>query len=101
MCIRIVTAISEHAGSHRSHHDSRSTIPRTAKPGREQPHEHSCLDTDHLSVLETNVDDLNPEFYEHVMDRLFAAGALDVFFAPIQMKKNRPATLLAGLMPSR
>ncbi len=62
-----------------------------------QPHEHSCLDTDHLSVLETNVDDLNPEFYEHVMDRLFAAGALDVFFAPIQMKKNRPATLLRVL----
>ncbi len=57
-------------------------------------HNHSCLDTDHLSVLETNIDDLNPEFYEHVIDRLFAAGALDVFLAPIQMKKNRPATLL-------
>ncbi len=60
-------------------------------------HNHSCLDTEHLSVLETNVDDLNPEFYEYVMDKLFAAGALDVFFAPIQMKKNRPATLLRVL----
>ncbi|MDF1512365.1 MAG: nickel pincer cofactor biosynthesis protein LarC, partial [Anaerolineae bacterium] len=58
---------------------------------------HSCLDTDQLTVLETNVDDLNPEFYEHVMDKLFAAGALDVFMAPIQMKKNRPATLFRVL----
>ena len=68
-----------HTGQHQEH------IPT---------HNHSCLDTDHLSVLETNIDDLNPEFYEHVIDRLFAAGALDVFLAPIQMKKNRPATLL-------
>lgn len=48
-----------------------------------------------LVVLETNIDDLNPETYDYVMGRLFAAGALDVFLAPIQMKKNRPATLLA------
>ncbi len=57
----------------------------------------SCLDAPHLKVLETNIDDLNPEFYAHVMDRLFEAGALDVFLAPIQMKKNRPATLLRVL----
>ena len=57
----------------------------------------SCLDATHLKVLETNIDDLNPEFYAHVMDRLFEAGALDVFLAPIQMKKNRPATLLRVL----
>ncbi len=48
-----------------------------------------------LVVLETNIDDLNPETYDYVMGRLFAAGALDVFLAPIQMKKNRPATLLS------
>ncbi len=47
-----------------------------------------------VAVLETNIDDLNPELYEHVMARLFKAGALDVFLTPIQMKKNRPATLL-------
>jgi len=47
-----------------------------------------------VAVMETNIDDLNPELYEHVMARLFKAGALDVFLTPIQMKKNRPATLL-------
>ena len=47
-----------------------------------------------MMVLETNIDDMNPEFYDHVLDRLFAAGARDVFLSPIQMKKNRPATLL-------
>jgi uncharacterized protein (TIGR00299 family) protein len=53
--------------------------------------------TETLALLETNIDDLNPEFYEHVMARLFEAGALDVYLAPIQMKKNRPATLLSVL----
>ncbi len=50
-----------------------------------------------LSVLETNIDDLNPEIYEYVMGKLFAAGALDVYFSPIQMKKNRPGVLLRVL----
>jgi len=47
-----------------------------------------------LLVLETNIDDLNPELYEYVMERLFAAGARDVFLLPIHMKKNRPGVLL-------
>jgi uncharacterized protein (TIGR00299 family) protein len=47
-----------------------------------------------MLVIETNIDDMNPEFYDYVLERLFAAGARDVFMAPIQMKKNRPATLL-------
>jgi len=50
-----------------------------------------------LMLLETNVDDLNPEIYDYVMAQLFQAGALDVFLSPIQMKKNRPATLLRVL----
>ena len=50
-----------------------------------------------LAVLETNIDDLNPEIYDYTMARLFKAGALDVFLSPIQMKKNRPATLLRVL----
>jgi uncharacterized protein (TIGR00299 family) protein len=49
---------------------------------------------DEMVVIETNIDDMNPEFYDYVLDRLFAAGARDVFLSPIQMKKNRPGTLL-------
>jgi uncharacterized protein (TIGR00299 family) protein len=47
-----------------------------------------------MLVIETNIDDMNPEFYDYVVDRLFAAGARDVFLSAIQMKKNRPGTLL-------
>jgi len=50
--------------------------------------------TESVAVIETNIDDLNPEFYELAMERIFAAGALDVFLSPIQMKKNRPGTLM-------
>jgi uncharacterized protein (TIGR00299 family) protein len=50
-----------------------------------------------LTLLETNIDDLNPQVYEHALNRLLAAGALDVTLTPMQMKKNRPATQLAVL----
>lgn len=50
-----------------------------------------------LNILETNIDDMNPQIYAHVMDRLFTAGALDVTITPQQMKKNRPAVLLSVL----
>ncbi|MFQ5599434.1 MAG: nickel pincer cofactor biosynthesis protein LarC [Candidatus Krumholzibacteriia bacterium] len=50
-----------------------------AKPGR-------------VGVLATTIDDMVPEFYGHLMARLFAEGALDVFYTPIHMKKDRPAT---------
>jgi len=52
-----------------------------------------------VAVLETNLDDQNPEGFDLLMERAFAAGALDVFFMPIGMKKNRPATLLSVLCP--
>jgi hypothetical protein len=52
-------------------------------------------DVPKVVVLETNIDDMNPELYGYVVERLFAAGALDVYLTPIQMKKNRPATLLS------
>lgn len=46
-------------------------------------------------LLETNIDDMNPEFYEPLIERLFEAGALDVFLTPIIMKRGRPATKLS------
>lgn len=55
--------------------------------------------TPEVAVLETNLDDFSPQFYEPLSDKLFAAGAVDVFLAPIQMKKGRPATLLTILVP--
>jgi len=51
----------------------------------------------YLVMIETNVDDMNPEFFDHVMERLFTAGALDVFYTPIVMKKSRPAVLVSVL----
>ena len=50
-----------------------------------------------LLVLETNIDDMNPQLYEHVFARLFEAGALDVWLTPVSMKKNRPGQVLAAL----
>jgi uncharacterized protein (TIGR00299 family) protein len=48
-------------------------------------------------VIETNIDDMNPQAYGFVIDKLFEAGALDVFMTPVQMKKNRPGVLLTAL----
>lgn len=50
-----------------------------------------------ISVLESNLDDLNPQIFGYVLDRLLEEGALDVFGLPVQMKKNRPGTLLTVL----
>ena len=55
-------------------------------------------ETESMMMVETNIDDMNPEFYDHVMDMLFKAGAVDVTFTPVSMKKNRPATKLSVLV---
>ena len=52
---------------------------------------------DEIAVIETNIDDMNPEVYEYVMDKLFKAGSLDVFLTQIIMKKGRPAVKLTVL----
>lgn len=51
------------------------------------------------SLIEANLDDMTPEMLGFAMERLFQAGALDVYFTPIQMKKNRPATMLSVIGP--
>jgi uncharacterized protein (DUF111 family) len=48
-------------------------------------------------MLETNLDDASPQIIGHVMDRVLELGALDCFFTPVQMKKNRPGVLLSVL----
>ena len=50
--------------------------------------------------LETNIDDMNPQHYGPLTERLLAAGALDVWLVPMQMKKGRPGVLLAVLAPA-
>ncbi len=49
---------------------------------------------DQVLVMEANIDNMNPEFYDYLMERLFSGGALDVACAPLQMKKNRPGIKL-------
>ena len=51
-----------------------------------------------LLLIETNIDDMNPEFYNYVFERLLALGALDVWMTPVQMKKMRPAVTLSVLI---
>ena len=55
------------------------------------------LQTDEIIILETCIDDMNPEIFSFIMERLFADGALDVYWIPVQMKKNRPGTLVQVL----
>jgi uncharacterized protein (TIGR00299 family) protein len=50
-----------------------------------------------ISVIEANLDDMNPQIYGYFLERALAAGALDVYTTPVQMKKNRPGTLLTVL----
>jgi uncharacterized protein (TIGR00299 family) protein len=72
-------------------------------PAQPSPHATSTAigpeqaETRRLVVLETSIDDMNPQFYPHVTDALFAAGALDVMVIPALMKKGRPGHLLRVL----
>ena len=52
-----------------------------------------------VTVIECEIDDMNPQLFGTAMERLYAAGALEVFYVPVQMKKNRPGTLLTVVAP--
>jgi uncharacterized protein (TIGR00299 family) protein len=59
----------------------------------------SPVDVDYVTVIETHIDNMTGELLGGLMERLFAVGALDVTYTPIQMKKNRPASLLTVIAP--
>ncbi len=80
----VVRILLGESGAARPAEDSRSTAELEA------PRET-------ISVLEANLDDLNPQVFGYVLGRLLAEGALDVFGTPVQMKKNRPGMLLTVL----
>jgi pyridinium-3,5-bisthiocarboxylic acid mononucleotide nickel chelatase len=69
-------------------------------PGAFSESERGSSERDEVVVLECNLDDSTGETLGYTMERLFAAGALDVWFTPIQMKKNRPGVLLSALSVS-
>ncbi|OFV92974.1 MAG: TIGR00299 family protein [Acidobacteria bacterium RIFCSPLOWO2_12_FULL_65_11] len=54
--------------------------------------------SERVTMVECEIDDMNPQIFGVVMDRLYAAGALEVFYVPVQMKKNRPGTLLTVIV---
>jgi pyridinium-3,5-bisthiocarboxylic acid mononucleotide nickel chelatase len=65
--------------------------------GDARPELSGAVRPDTVTVLEANIDDLNPQVFGYVMDRLLEDGALDAFGVPVQMKKNRPGMLLTVL----
>ncbi len=66
------------------------------KPGKEDS---DLSIVDEITVVETCIDDMNPELFGFLMERLFEDGALDVYWIPVFMKKNRPGTLVQVLCP--
>ncbi|HHV73131.1 MAG TPA: LarC family nickel insertion protein [Thermoanaerobacterium sp.] len=52
---------------------------------------------ENIYIVETNIDDMSPEYYQYIFDRLLKNGALDVYITPIFMKKQRPANMLSVL----
>lgn len=88
-----VAKIGYGVGSRHLHHRPNALRAVLGETGEKS----AGYDTDTITRIETNIDDLSPEITGATMDKLLAAGALDVFFTSIQMKKNRPAIQLTAL----
>jgi uncharacterized protein (TIGR00299 family) protein len=69
----------------------RVLVGQRASPSAEDP------DVETLVAVETTIDDMSPQLYEAVVERLLAAGALDVYLTPVVMKRSRPGTVLTAL----
>ncbi len=61
--------------------------------------EAAAADAERLTAIETTIDDMSPQLYEPLMEQLFQAGALDVYLAPVIMKKSRPGVVLTAFAP--
>ena len=71
-------------------HAERAALLRRARP-------RTPATTETVVQVETTIDDMSPQLYEPLMERLFEAGALDVFLTPVIMKRSRPGTVLTAL----
>ncbi|MDM8543504.1 nickel pincer cofactor biosynthesis protein LarC [Desulfococcaceae bacterium HSG9] len=58
------------------------------------PEDIADCEIEHAAVIETNIDDMNPQIYDHVIAKILEMGAMDIYLTPVQMKKNRSGTLL-------
>jgi len=76
---------------------TRDQAPRTTDHGPRATDHGSPTTDERIVKIECQIDDMNPQFFGPLMDGLLAAGALDVFYTPVQMKKNRPGTLVTVL----
>lgn len=76
---------------------TRPNVLRAMLGNMGESHRAHDWETDTISVVETNIDDLNPEILGGVIEKALAAGALDAFHTPVHMKKNRPGILLTIL----
>jgi uncharacterized protein (TIGR00299 family) protein len=89
--------VHKHEHNNRQYHEHVSAQAEQANTlsNDKLAEEVGSLEKGEIDLLETNLDDMLPEGLGYLMEKLLAAGALDVFFTPIQMKKNRPAVLLS------
>jgi pyridinium-3,5-bisthiocarboxylic acid mononucleotide nickel chelatase len=74
-------------------------IGKTSKAADKQDEPAGDYETEVVGAIETGIDDMNPQIYDHIMDRMLEKGALDVILQPVQMKKNRPAIMLTVICP--
>lgn len=94
----------DHAEGHHAHDAPVVTRPAPHATGHDHataaahPHTDGHSHARTMSLLETNIDDMNPEFYQAVGEKLLASGARDVWYSPIHMKKNRPGIKLSVLV---
>jgi uncharacterized protein (DUF111 family) len=82
-----------------SNESRKDVIMRIIRMQSEVSVPHQQVDTDWVTVIESHIDNMSGELLGSLMECLFAAGALDVSYTPIQMKKNRPATLVTVISP--